>query len=616
MIENKIIECENVKNALEKFCADKKVSPQTVDFDLIDIKTLVGEKGLQKEEIDLAAANAIEKSSWINPDFEIMQRYKIRVREKQNGQKFAVTLHADKSFSKMFAILRKGSVIEDKKLFTGAFLSEIDKKKALHGVLIGVYENQNLESEIESFLQQIANAVDQDKRFLISVSASPITPTQNQHVIYDYKKDTTKKQYDKDRGFLWMVSKGQPILTVVRPIQGISGRNCYGKYVEAPAPVVTIQGRISASPLIKTRDIVTPEGNAVQYVAEETGVVEFDEFRQRLELKRRVVLDGIDFKKTGDINLAQDEDVELVIKSLDSNSDSIGLNTAVVVKNLTVDGHVGEGANINAQTLNVTGSTHASSVITGKKVSVNVHKGRIEAQEVEIKNLEGGTVEGERVVIENALGGVIKGKEIVIKNLYDNLTISGSQSISIENPMGHNNTICVEFGIFGEELVGAEIKREELQNLKIDLKEKKLLMEERKKFYEKNKSSFEGLVIQIKESKKFGREPSLAAVRAVENFVKTVGEMKTIGGSMVELGTQIRETTDELISLEDRIFDSTIQVNGGWKKGNNKIVFKTLFPRREIIFSPHEGQLTKKIFLKRNSETDNLEIRVDNDDDE
>ena len=133
------------------------------------------------------------------------------------------------------------------------------------------------------------------------------------------------------------------------------------------------------------------------------------------------------------------------MNELNKTKESIKEGEEIVSKTLKILGDVHENSIIEAISLYIEGSTQKDSTQFSRFAQINRHQGKLRCHEAKIKVIDGGEIHATTLTIDSALSGEVYAQDVTIHNLHSNLKIFASNSITINNVLGENNTLTINY---------------------------------------------------------------------------------------------------------------------------------------------------------------------------
>jgi len=133
------------------------------------------------------------------------------------------------------------------------------------------------------------------------------------------------------------------------------------------------------------------------------------------------------------------------MNELNKTRESVKEGEEIVSQTLKILGNVHENSIIEASTLHVEGTTLEDSTQFSRFATINKHQGKLRCHEAQINVLEGGEVHATTLKIDSAFSGDIYAQDVIINNAHSDLKVFASNSITINNILGINNTLTINY---------------------------------------------------------------------------------------------------------------------------------------------------------------------------
>ncbi len=529
-MQESVITTKNIREALTEHVKGSVL----YDFELAQYSTYLYDASSGDFNHDIAD-KTLSDEVFLHPDMRIGQEYTIIYREyasisEQPKSLLDVKLNATKDMCEVYADI---SVLDDEnrdqeKIFSN-IIPEINRKKALYGVLIGIFDECIFESLTAKVEELVTRGV---ARMLVSRSRYRPKDTQKYEIqrVYLENRLNINSQYIQ-------TFEGKILLKVTPHVTGHGGRSCFGKflyyqdYEQGDIPTLTYNS--------ETVDMVEDSFGKILYVSKKNGLVDFE--NMHIDVKDSVVLDKISQTKTGDLEL---DSVTVYVKAKDELDDSVENGTTVESDKLDVDTMVGANSKIKSIDVNVRASTHSSSQIEAETASIKIHKGQLKAITATIGTLEHGSVEAKDVTIDNILGGTVRADNVTIKNIQASFAdIMAYKRISVDSIIGEGNIFRIKYGFNQDEVEVMQDAKKKLEFLHNDLSKLNTAIDRNKKFFLMHKRRIDeiaGLALS---------KMTLAQHKMAEAAVATkklLAELELKKSAIVEQKDGLQKTLDRL----------------------------------------------------------------------
>lgn len=474
MLES-VITTKNIKESI----AERVKSTPFHDFELAQYSTYIFDSNSGSYNEDIADKN-ISDELFLHHDMRIGQEYTIIFREFETQEELPknildVKLNATKNMCEVYAdIALTRDDIQDQEEIYSSIVGEINRKKALYGVLIGIFDECMFETMTVKVEELMKRGV---ARMLVSKSRFKPKDTQK----FEIQRVFLQNRLNINSKYI-QTSPGNVLLKVTPHVTGYGGRSCFGRYLyfqdyeQGEIPTISYNSeRIDVNE--------APDGK-LMYIAKKSGLVDFENFV--IDIKDSVVLNKISQAQTGDIEL---DTVTVYVKAQDELDDSVEDGTTVESDKLDVDTMVGANSKVKSTDVTIRASTHNTSKIEAEKANIKIHKGHLKAVTAEIGTLEHGFVEARDATVDNILGGVVRADTIHIKNIQASFAdILAYKRITVDNVVGEGNIFRIKYGFNQEEIASMEDVKKRLEFTNNDLTKINTSINKNKKFFQVHKS--------------------------------------------------------------------------------------------------------------------------------
>lgn len=574
----------NVMSDLLQIAADRGVSSEEIDFDLLSYETYfkgtVDEEWQYLEGSDLL--NHTTESEIRSNIFLLRQEYQVRFRPSKPHPYLDLhfSIATDKYKTKAVGVIDPSSVIPLKKGVQEWIKEAIYHKQLQHGLLIGLYD-QNLDREINRLLLKIQKEgpLSAPYRFLIGEFFPAILPT-NDAIILHFQHNKESKSLIEG------IQPGELIFEYIFPKNGRNGRGCDGGFIEVPEPKI----KYAAYIVINEETIYSEEDtHSIRFYAKVSGFVE----RKKgvFTISNELSIETADFKKTGSIETGIDKDISLKIKRKIASEDSIGTGVNIDVQKLDVSGTVGGNAKIQACEVNIGAQTHRDSKINVTEVAtIHLHRGNLKAKEAHIDILETGKVEADIVHVKKMVGGEIIAKTVEIDVLYSNARITALESITIGTIEGEGNKLFIDPHRI-------ESYHQSISALEEEIKEKTSRLQPQSKEFINRQLSFKEKNSRIKqiqqrllESQKNGTDPISSDLIRLQQYKAELEALKTFQETLKHAEEYLNTLKDNLYKLYEADLHAVV-THFGVHNGKNRVLFIDPKTHQEYAITP-EGKVT------------------------
>ena len=352
-----VVKTDNVSKELMNIASSNKVDLAALDFNILEMQTLVCKKSSSSNElfneITLAELKELRNSDLLlNPDFEIKQSCEIEVFTKKlrpayDELSFSIGVNA--TMCKVFLTLKQGSRVPFVETFSEDFLELVNKKKIRANILVGLFDEMmdDVVSQLSARMT-VDNGIKFDKKeiYIVAQGIEP-EPTVDDAIILHFNEKKEHENIDKidysKRNYVISVVKDELLIEYIKPKKGSSGRNCRGEFLAAREPVALNEPTFKVSDKIAIIDTL----QSIQYKAIDNGYIVFE--NDTYDIRDELDLNEISFKSTGSIETKFEADVSLKVTENDVFKDAVGMGMDVEVSEIEMDGTVGPNAKVFAK---------------------------------------------------------------------------------------------------------------------------------------------------------------------------------------------------------------------------------------------------------------------------
>ena len=611
--KDRIIESTNVEKDLQKLASKYELEAKDLDFTIISYKTFYRFDKSEKYRLvkETNVEEILSTQNLQNPQFEIRQQYKLNIYKKRSSSSFPIKilLGTNSDYTKIFATVKKSSSVNYHERLTSDILTQINKKKLKQGIYIGLFD-EVLKDEIKKLTSHIMvnKAIKEEFRLTVCQGIEKINEYKEYiNFIYKEKKaEENKNKSLKDQTNLSTVKKDEIVFEVIKSQKGQDGRSCKGEFlpkiVEYNDEAIKFED-ITVGDNIYEKD----EGNKLLFYAKQDGYVHHD--GNIIDVSDDIVVDQISMKTTGSIR-AGDKDIKVNVKTQDESIDAIGAGVVLDTKEVKVKGNVANNAKITADLVEIDGQTHQSSTINSKKAKVNLHRGFLEANTVEINTLEGGKVIADEVRVQTLSGGEIKAKKVYITRLISNANIYASELIEIAQVDGNSNHLYIDpKAQRGFDEIVLKLQKE-IGDVEHNIKKNTKQLKSLKKRILADKETIDEIKQRVLEIKAQGQKPPQTMINKIKENKTNKLEFNKIVAFIKDMKKTQEELTEKITNFNQSIFDAKVQVNSPWKE-YNEVVFNIVEPKKSIKRVMNESEVANTLGLKVTKDNQYIIANVD-----
>lgn len=535
-----------------------------------------------------------------NAEIEFEQHYDITVSPYYKGYPFLrmiseIEFNEDETIA--YFVIKRGSQIEYYDNIYDDFLDYIDEKKLRSGIMLYLFDVE-FESTIEEFVKAIKKVkkvtFKEDKKIIVAKGLEAIESIEPQlHMTIEENnsvgvEDKSGRIDYSNRGFLLSCIEGEELFEFIKPQQGKHGRTCKGKIIEVQSVNLDVIPTFTVEDGIEVQDSF----ENIKYLSKKSGYLV--KSGEQYEVSNSVDVDEISFKTTGTINSNLNSEITINVVKNNPLEDAIEEGMHVKVQNIFIKGSVGPNTKIEAREVKVEGQTHGSSSIKCINAFISLHKGKVTARKVEVKNLEGGEIIADEAIVHNASRGRIVAKKITIESLGSHVTMEASEYIAITKIKGEENRFILDSLVnsgFDNKKTDDDIyfkkTKDELDELTNEFKSSARKVKESLKSCEKIKE----LIIKNKNS---GEDIPATLIRNFKICKVIRVRYKKIKEKLEYKQAQFDKIKDKIQQAYPNIFEARILLEQPLR-GFNHITYKLHNPDREIELITND-RMTKKSF--------------------
>ncbi|MCK9490660.1 MAG: FapA family protein [Sulfurimonas sp.] len=596
------ISTNNVYKELLRIAAQNSIPISRLYIRINEIQTFIKNKdaGLVKLSDEELNRYIKEEEALRDAEAEFEQQYDITVSPYYKGYPFLrmiceIEFNEDETLA--YFIIKRGSQIEYYDNIYDDFLDYIDEKKLRAGILFYLFD-VDFETSIEEFVKAIKRVkkvtFKEDKKILVAKGLEAVESIEPQlHMSIEENnnvgvEDSSGRIDYSNRGFMLSCAEGEELFEFIKPQQGKHGRSCKGKIIEVQSVNLDVTPTFTVEDGIEVQDSF----ENIKYLSKKSGYLVKN--GDKYDVANSIDVDEISFKTTGTINSNLDSEITINVVKNNPLEDAIEEGMHVKVQNIFIQGSVGPNAHIEAREVKIEGQTHGDSSIKCINATISLHKGKVTARKVEVKNLEGGEIIADEAIVKNATRGKIRAKKITIENLGSHVTMEASQYIEIEKIRGEENIFILD------SLVNSGFDDSKSDD---DI------------YFKKTKEEFDELEREFKDSARKVKESLKSCQKIKELIIKNQSEKQEIPLTLIKnfkickiirvrykklkekfdfKQVQYDKLKEKVLQSYPDIFEAKILL-GESLRGFNHITYKLHHPDREIELRTNE-RMSKKIF--------------------
>jgi hypothetical protein len=592
---------KDISATLEEIAKKNSIATKKLDFKLLSFKTFY-QPTKNDSPIEIAESmreDILKEEVLLDPQVLFFQEYKIEVFKKGSKFPIEISIGANKSFTTVRAKIKANKRVSYYDGLDEEIIAQIRKKMVKNGLMVG-FMDEKLRAGVKKLISliRVNGSLDTDVVFDVCNALAP-KKSINQEMIRHYKSLKNEK---RNEFAMYGVKIGDLVLELIKPKEGRDGRNCKGEFIGAGSV------ELSESDFKVSEDDfdIKESEESIKYYAKKDGYLHED--GGKFEIREEFVVSSIHQKTTGDIDVGEDSNVRLTVQESSSGVDAIGPGVEIDTKEICVAGHVANSAVIKAVDVEVKGQTHKTSKIESKKAKIHLHKGFVEADEVDISILEGGVVVGDIVRVDQISGGEITAREVYIKKVLSNSTIRASHVIEMDELEGNGNNFIIDTRAqrgYEEKLNGLE---KELSDVEFKIKSLPKELKSLKAKIVNEKEVIEEINKNIAELKKFGKSAPASMILKVKDHQKRIKKFNSLAKELKDVKIKREELKEELSDLSLSILEAKVINNSSWREFN-EVKFRLIEPPLEVSFLPKEGEVIELLTLESGQEEGEFHIK-------
>jgi hypothetical protein len=479
-VEEKLVTVKSIKNLVADLVKDGRV----FDYEVIQYKTYI-QNMLDGTIDDNVDTTRLDETVYLHQDVRIGQETTIKLKlynddEKLPPKLIEVKLGATKDQCDIYADIKLSPESKyTKEQLYSLVIGEINKKKALYDVPIGLFDGSMLE-QIPAKVHELTR----NFKVRILVSSSPYRPVDTQkaevrEVFIEDRQDVNQQYFQTD--------PGKVILKVITYKKGHGGRSCFGRYLFFD----DFEEGESVNIMHNSQNIqkIDEENGDITYMARKKGLVKYE--NGELDIKDSLMLDEVSSKTTGEIDLSS---VNVFIKTKNDANDAIGSGSVLETKKLEMTGNVGSDSRIKSQSVDIKGATHQSSRMHTERARIKIHKGYLKTVSAEIDTLEHGLVEGKEVIVGEMLGGNIRADTVIIKNIPASFAdVLAFKKIVLDNVTGDENIFRIRYGLNQEDILAMDDMKKKVGFITKEVKKLNVAIDQNRQYFITHKRRIEDI---------------------------------------------------------------------------------------------------------------------------
>lgn len=579
-------EIQNIKECLENICATYALEGAT--YEILRIHTFK-QLPTQEENIKLSpeeCANLLENSDAYNAaGFDLIQSFDISVRE-LSAEDLAhfVSLELDPYTHTLTLILKQGLDTKKEKFWENLY-TEIERQKALLGVIVESIDDTKKPQAIASLKEQcknVANVLSSDVRIEI-MRARVYKPEICSSALLLPKKAWEHKNTMSLESASYAVDSNEEVLHVSMPQSGVSGRNLCGHYVQVSNDTAESSEEHTDSKENKPLEIhyderlfsKTESEDIIVYTALSKGYVSFSD--NTLKLLEMQEFREVNMRSTGSLVGGIEKNMVISITCPNPHDDALGQGTILEAAQIDIVGSVGEKAQIIGTDVKIHGQTHQSSSIKATNCEIDFLKGSVQAQNIKIKHSEMGKIDGCDVEIDEVSGGSVYAKNLKIQKLHSHAKIYVSHTLELQTLVGSENEIYIAAQYY-ELRDTITHNNAQIEHYIKQINALLHLLGKDNTLIKQSKPIIAQLKTIVEEKKRLKEQVDPKITKAIAEYVVTLKRAQFLKDRIVSLQTCAKEKNNALQHIDEVLQDARIICHSPWKN-HNEVFYEYLFPK-------------------------------------
>ncbi len=288
--------------------------------------------------------------------------------------------------------------------------------------------------------------------------------------------------------------------------------------------------------------------------------------------------------------------LSLYVKNINKIDRPLETPFDIRVHTLELSDGLPQNVQVVAKNASIQGVTHPNSRVEADTLCIETHQGFAQGKTIHVQTLDGGAIVGEHVVIGALLKGSVHAKTISIQTLGQDSSIKAVESINIQEIIGTNNSLHLEFArhnyLTQLHEYGSSYKREmELILMEIHFQE-----EYRAQYLEEEKK----LRKILKEHQRAHHAlPQLIVQRMFELETKLLQSKRLLAKSKHQKKVLHKECEKVFSSIITWDTTAKITSKGPWK-ASNRIIFDLPCEEELLTFTTTGDELAGEFRITKN----------------
>ena len=486
--------CKNIYKEIKNYATKHNIETRECDFSLLALSTYLKSVHLENF-IKLDSTYKKEYATYnkiINDHVRFQQVYKINIFQKEPSDiELHYTLKYDEFKTETTLHVEPTSIINHLNYKPSELYKLLVKKinaiKAKHNILINLFSD-SLQDQIKRWVKALYSS-----KFTKTLSLNlcktfePIIAQEAKLILHFEENKESNQEYKE-------IEIDELIIEYTKPIFGENGLNVYGRRIISDAK----KSKNLLTFIFDEKAVLRKEDDkAIYFYALKKGYVEFANDKLSIEnkIKRKRF-------SRNESKLTQDEtnDVEIVLSQNNLHVDTLSEGAELKSESIHIEGYVGRNAKVEAKELVINGVTHNGSKVFSKEATIHRHKGLLRCHKANVHLLEGGEIHATEVYIDSAIGGSIYAQDVHVKELRSNVKIYASSSIYIDNLIGEDNILAIDYQKIPIIMKRIEFIKEDIELLIYTLEKAKRHDDQRAASIQKKITLFKEEVTDLQES--------------------------------------------------------------------------------------------------------------------
>lgn len=433
---------DNIKAILQSFATEFNINPLLLDYNLVGYKTFILKDSGEEVEIDNSEIN-----SHIDTNHTITQKYEVEIfRRESSFYPILIQIQTNDNALELRANIYTSRIPQLGKL-EDIIHQTIINICAYRGIIINL-SWQGFMRKITEIAERLRSNEAKPEFYTMDICRlkEPMIESVAVRLLISKNQKNAILSHDSAllSGGFFSVKKGEVLLSYKKPRYTAPWRNIYGNLygvgLSYPIGIEAGDGVAMAQ-----RD------DKILYVANEDGYVSV--VNGVMMISQSIIVDNINAKNIQ--NIKEQGIKSLVVRNDALLKDIIPSGFNLNVDDLKITGNVG-AVEIESQNLFINGQVHIKSHLKTKTAQILHLKGRLEAEEAEIRHCENAEIECEDLSINYLNGSKIYFSTARISHIQSNNLLFIQKSLFVKNMIGENNEFIMYPYLYGESKANLE----------------------------------------------------------------------------------------------------------------------------------------------------------------